>query len=175
MTRALRTYEGDDRRYIDNNLMCTWCGNTNTFNIDLKLDHIITVKNGQLEISLCKINTNRTLNVIKENMDDLVEKCYDGEDKTFYCANCEGIDTLDYHKNIIESCYHTACLGCFHCQNYIDKSELLEICRECITENNGKVDDEFCDTICPASDFGLREIHHHYDITLHEIKTDLGY
>jgi hypothetical protein len=118
MPRTLRTYEGNNRRYIDNNLMCTWCGNTCSFNIDLKLDSIITVKNGQIEISLCKSNTKETLNVIKENMDDLVEKCYNGEDKTFYCANCDQSETIDYQDRILDYCNSSACPGCFHCQNY---------------------------------------------------------
>jgi|TARA_B100000315_G_scaffold106058_1_gene97264 hypothetical protein len=154
--------------------MCTWCGNTEAFNINLKLRHLIQIKNGHLEVMLFKAFTDKVLRVIKHNMDRLIERCYDGK-KSFYCANCNNTESIDYHERVVDCCWSMGCPGCFWCGSWIDKDDLVETCTECITDRNGEVDNDYCGTYCPAYDNGLEEVRQHYNITLDEMKKDLGY
>tara|TARA_Y100000294_G_scaffold73310_2_gene69175 strand:- start:43 stop:510 length:468 start_codon:yes stop_codon:yes gene_type:complete len=154
--------------------MCTWCGNTEAFNINLKLRHLIQIKNGHLEVMLFKAFTDKVLRVIKHNMDRLIERCYDGK-KSFYCANCNNTESIDYHERVVDCCWSMGCPGCFWCGSWIDKDDLVETCTECITDRNGEVDNDYCGTYCPAYDHGLEEVRQHYSITLDEMKKDLGY
>jgi len=172
--RTQKTYSPEERRYILDNLICSYCGNTEAFNINLKLRHLIQVKNGQLEVMLFKEFTDKVLSVIKRNMDKLVERCYDGK-KSFYCANCDQTESIDYHERILDCCWNMGCPGCFWCGQWMEKEDLIETCRECINEKKGNVDLDYCDYYCPASDNGLEEVRQHYDITLDEIKKELGY
>ena len=154
--------------------MCTWCGNTEAFNINLKLKHLIQVKNGQLEVMLFKAFTEKVLSVIKHNMDRLVERCYDGK-KSFYCANCNNTESIDYHERVVDCCWNMGCPGCFWCGDWMDKEQLIETCRDCITKKGGEVDLDYCACYCSASDNGLEEVRQHHGITLDEMKMDLGY
>ena len=172
--RTQKTYSPEERRLIYDNLMCTWCGNTEAFNINLKLRHLIQIKNGHLEVMLFKAFTDKVLRVIKHNMDRLIERCYDGK-KSFYCANCNNTESIDYHERVVDCCWSMGCPGCFWCGSWIDKDDLVETCTECITDRNGEVDNDYCVTYCPAYDNGLEEVRQHYNITLDEMKKDLGY
>ena len=66
-------------------------------------------------------------------------------------------------------------MGCWHCGNWIDEEELLDLCTECITDKKGQITEDDCDGLCPNSDFGLREVMWHYNLTLQKIKQNLGY
>jgi hypothetical protein len=156
------------------NLICTYCGNTEAFSINLKLKHHILTKNGQLEVILLKAFTKRVLTVIKHNMDRLVERCYDGK-KSFYCANCDNSDSIDYHERVLDCCWNMGCPGCFYCGNWMEKDYLLETCSNCIQGREGNVDLQYCDYSCPESDNGLEAVRAHYGISLYDIKERLGY
>ena len=173
--RNQKIYNPEERRQILENLICTYCGNTAAFNINLKLRHLLQIKKGQLEVVLFREFTDKVLRVIKHNMDRLVERCYDGRDKSFTCANCDQIETIDYHERVLDCCWNMGCFGCFYCGNWMDKGDLIETCRDCITERNGNVDLDFCEYNCPVSDTGLEEVRQHYDLTLDEMRKDLGY
>ena len=104
--RNQKIYNPEERRQILENLICTYCGNTQAFNINLKLRHLLQIKKGQLEVMLFREFTNKVLRVIKHNMDRLVERCYDGRDKSFYCANCDQTESIDYYERVLDCCWN---------------------------------------------------------------------
>ena len=172
--RQQKTYNPQERREIYENLMCTYCGNTDAFSINLKLKHEIQQINGQLEVMLNKAYTDKVLGVITQNLDKLVERCYDGR-RSFTCANCDQSESIDMHERVLDTCYNMGCPGCFWCGNYIDKQDLIDTCRACILERRGNVDEEYCSYSCPAYDNGLQEVRDYYDMSLRDMKRELGF
>lgn len=174
MAREIRYYEGDERRFTPNNLYCPICGNTNAFSIDLRLKHSVVNRDGQLTVGLDR-SAQKVLQAISKNLWKIVDKGHNEYRSLIKCANCKNNEWLDLHERIIDWCWQMGCPGCFHCQSYIEKEYLLELCNECISERDGRIADDDCQIVCPHYDEGLEHVRYHYGITLEDMKLELGY
>ena len=174
MVRPITVYEPEERRHTENNLFCTHCGNTHQFNMDLKLRHQVEVLAQGLTVQLEENQTGKVLKAIQDNLQKMVDKALDRDKDVFICANCEG-GMLDFHERVLESCQWTGCPGCWFCGEWMEKEDVLEMCSECITANNGDINEDDCFSLCEHYDFGLQEVWLHYGITFQSLKADLGY
>ncbi len=172
--RQAKTYNVEDRRFLEESLYCNYCGNSNAFQIDLRLKHLLTSESGSVTVELLKSYTNRVMNVVQKNVEKLLEKGWEGK-PLFRCANCHAEETLDTMGRSYDYCSWNGCPGCFTCGCWIDKEELVELCSECITESKGTVTEEDCIYNCPNCDAGFTEVMDHYNITLRDLKEKLGY
>jgi len=174
MAREIKTFEPEERSYLENGLYCTHCGNTHQWQIDLRLKHNLESVTTGISVSLDSLQTKKILKAIENNLVSMVDRAMDNEKTIFSCANCQN-DWVDFHERIRESCLWTACPGCWHCGEWIDEEELLDNCQTCITEKNGEITEDDCDSLCPYADFGLREVMWHYNTSLEETKRSIGY
>ena len=175
MARQIRTFEPEERTYLENGLYCSHCGNVQNWQIDLRLKHQVECMSAGLSVSLDELQTRKILKAIENNLVNMVDKSINDDKGVFQCANCSNT-WIDFHERTIENCLWNGCSGCFHCGNWISEDDLIETCSDCITERKGDVDEDFCDSgLCPVSDFGLREVMDHYGTTLKEIKESLGW
>ncbi|MBT7021981.1 MAG: hypothetical protein HN967_12655 [Candidatus Marinimicrobia bacterium] len=174
MSRTIRIYNPEERRFLEDNLYCTYCGNANAFQIDLKLKHLLKSESGCVSVELLKSYSDRVMNIIKNNVDKLLEKGFEGKPR-FRCANCNEDQSLDLQGRVYDYCSYNFCPGCFTCGIWIEKDDLINMCTECITEKEGEVEDEDCIYNCPNYDNGLSEAMDHYSLSLQEIKKNLGY
>jgi hypothetical protein len=174
MSRTVRIYNPEERRFLENSLYCSYCGNSNAFNIDLRLKHVLKVESGNITVELLKSYSDRVMNVIKNNVDKLLEKGWEGKPR-FRCANCEESQSLDIQGRVYDYCSYNFCPGCFTCGIWIEKDDLINMCTECITDKDGAIEDEDCVYNCPNYDNGLTEVMDHYDLSLDIIKKNLGY
>ena len=175
MTREIKVYQPEDRRFISGNLLCPSCGNTTAFMMDLRLRHIVQMYSGGLEIALDKVPTSKILKALAENLYKVVDKGWNEDKPKITCANCGDTDYVDLLERVMDTCWNNGCYGCWWCGNYIDKEELINLCTDCITSKDGEVTLKTCEYGCPHSDHGLGEVMSHYNITLEELKQDLGY
>jgi hypothetical protein len=166
--RKVKTFDPEQRRYIEENFFCGYCGNTNQWQIDVKLKHIVRCFPDGFTVTLDEKRVKR----IKDAIQGFVRRRLD--ENRFRCANC-GNTEIEYHEYYLESCWNMDCPGCFHCGNWIDKESLIEFCKECITKHNGDITDDDCFTLCEHYDFGLSEVRDHYDLSLETMKRDLSY
>ena len=166
--RKVKTFDPEQRRYVEENFFCSYCGNTNQWQIDVRLMHIVELFSDGFSVTLDEKRTKRLANAlqgfVRRNMDE----------NRFRCANC-GNTEIEYHYYYLEGCWNNYCPGCWHCGNWIDKVSLIEFCEECITNHNGNITEDDCFTICEHYDFGLAEVRDHYDLSLESLKRDLGY
>ena len=174
MSRTVRIYNPEERRFLEDNLYCTYCGNAAAFQIDLKLKHLLKCESGCVSVELLKSYSDRVMNIIKNNVDKLLEKGFEGKPR-FRCANCNEDQSLDLQGRVYDYCSYNFCPGCFTCGIWIEKDDLINMCTECITEKEGEVEDEDCIYNCPNYDNGLSEAMDHYSLSLQEIKKNLGY
>jgi len=175
MARAIRSYEPEGRTYSEDGLYCSHCGNTQNWQIDLRLKHKVENMSSGLSVSLDELQTRKILKAIEHNLVNMVDKSINEDKAIFQCANCEN-SWIDFQEQITESCLWGGCLGCFHCGQWIEKEEMMDLCTECISDRKGDVDEDFCTSgCCPASDFGLMELHDHYKTNLKDIKESLGW
>ena len=175
MARQIRTFEPEERTFFENSLYCTHCGNTNQWQMDLRLKHQVECISSGLSVSLDELQTKKILKAIENNLINMVDRAIDTEKTVFQCGNCSNT-WIDFHERTIENCLWNGCSGCFHCGNWISEEELLDTCIDCITERKGNVDEDFCDSgLCPVSDFGLREVMDHYGTHLKQIKESIGW
>jgi len=172
--REATVYQPEDRRSIERNLYCPYCGNTNQWQIDVRLWHDVRLEFGGISVALDADRTHRVLSRVECHIDRMASLSSDSKRPFLHCANCSNA-ALDMHEQMLEMCYNTGCPGCFHCGNWIDEDDLRESCLACIRQNNGEVDDEHCFTMCPHYDYGLEEVRQHYAITLQELISAAGY
>ena len=172
--REVKIYEPEDRRYVENNLYCQSCGNTNQWQIDLKLKYNVESSPTGLLFNLESNRTRMVLSAIENNIVQMLERSYNRSKPTFRCANCDNT-ILDFHERVLESCYYLECPGCFKCGQWIDKEWLIELCTECINEKEGKITEDDCACFCPHFPDGLGEVRDHYKISLGDLKRQLGY
>ncbi|MBT3897014.1 MAG: hypothetical protein HOF29_13200, partial [Candidatus Marinimicrobia bacterium] len=78
MSRTVRIYNPEERRFLEDNLYCTFCGNAVAFQIDLKLKHLLKSESGCVSVELLKSYSDRVMNIIKNNVDKLLEKGFEG-------------------------------------------------------------------------------------------------
>ena len=172
--REINVYEPEQRRDALNNLYCHVCGNTNLFQIDLRLQHIVEYQDGRLTVGLDKGRTDKVVSAIEKNISQVLDRSLCGRRPVLHCANCHNGE-LDMHEYSLETCYNIGCPGCFDCGNWIEEETLREWCRECIINNNGCVDEEYCFSLCPNSDYGLEQVMQHYNITLEDLIKEAGF
>ena len=174
MSRTVRIYNPEERSFLEDNLYCTYCGNATAFQIDLKLKHLLKCESGCVSVELLKSYSDRVMNVIKNNVDKLLAKGWEGQPR-FRCANCNEAESLDLQGRVYDYCSYNFCPGCFTCGLWIEKDDLINMCTECITEKEGEIEDEDCIYNCPNYDNGLTEVMAHFSLNLEEIKKDLNY
>ena len=172
--REIKTYDPDQRRNLEDNLYCPYCGNTNQWMIDIRLKHNLLRTQEGYVVELDETMTNRILEQIARNLSRMLDRSIEREHPIFHCANC-GNAELDRYGLMIEACWNLGCPGCFHCGQYISENELRDACLECIQSNSGDVDQDFCFSSCPHYDYGLEEVRAHYSITLEELISEAGY
>lgn len=174
MSRIPRIYEPEDRRFLEENLYCGYCGNAEAFSINLKLRHELESRPDGIQVKLLKGFTDRVLNVVAKNVDKILEKGWDGR-PVFYCANCGEGENLDLQGRTWEYCNNMGCPGCFNCGNWIDESEVVELCTQCIISKEGAIEEDDCIYQCDWYDEGLLQVLDHYGLTVKELKERLGY
>jgi len=166
--RKVKTFDPHQRRHLEDNFYCSYCGNTNQWQIDVRLRHIVEIVPDGFSVILDENKAKRLSNAlqgfVRRNIDE----------NRFRCANC-GNTEIDYHYCYLESCWNTDCPGCFHCGNYIEKDLLISLCEDCINKHNGDITEDDCVTLCEHYDFGLSEVREHYNINLESLKRGLGY
>ena len=174
MMRKAMTFLPHQRRNIEHNLYCPHCGNTHQWHIDVRLLHRIEIDDGSVMLKLDAMQSSRVLSAIERHLLRLLDKSHVRSRPIFRCANCHNIE-LDTMENNLDTCYNVGCPGCFHCGNWIDEDDLRRLCIECIEENNGIIDEDFCYQHCPHFDYGLEEVRQHYGIALQQLVGDAGY
>lgn len=167
--RNVKYYEPAERRYLDKNLQCTQCGNTDNFYIDLKLYYLLEPTIGELKMSL-----STTAERIFANLAKKIERLVDHLNPVVFCANCQD-GFVDLQDRLLEDCWLRGCPGCFICGNFISQQELIDLCSDCLIENEGNVSEEDCFNFCPYYDEGLSEVRDHYGLTLDDIKREVGF
>ena len=175
MSRTPRIYNPDERRFLEENLYCSFCGNAEAFTINLKLKHQLTPVSEGLKIELYGPYTDKVLKVISNNVDRILERAWDKGKPVFHCANCGEGEGLDLQGRVLDYCSNNCCPGCFSCGSYIEESEVVELCSQCIQEKEGAIEEDDCMYMCPWYDSGLLEVLDHYEITLKDLKEKLGY
>jgi hypothetical protein len=166
--KAPRVFMPDERRDVANNLFCHYCGNTNQWQMDVRVRHLATVQSEGIVYEFDKMKVDKLINAVERNVVRMLERSNDRIRPLFHCANC-GNAELDTHENAVETCGYTGCPGCFSCGNFIDEDEMRELCIACITDNCGEVDEEFCFNQCPYFDYGLADVRQHYKVTLDDL------
>ena len=175
MSRTPRIYSPEGRdEFVENGLYCPMCGNNKAFSIDLKLKHVITPTNDGLLTELLEAFTNRVLDVIVTNLDKLIERGWEGR-PVVRCANCGSDEELDLQGRIWDYCANMCCPGCWHCNSWIDESEVVELCTQCIQSKEGAIEEDDCIYQCDWNDSGLLEVLDHYGLTVNGLKERLGY
>ena len=94
-----RIYEPEDRRYAENNLFCSSCGNTHQFSIDLKLRHNVEGLNAGLSVNLEENQTRKVFQAIETNLERMVDRSTENALGIFKCANCDNGE-LDFHQRL---------------------------------------------------------------------------
>ena len=110
--RQVKVYSPEERKYLEDSLYCSYCGNATAFQIDLKLKHLITSSAGSLSIELLKSYTDKVMSIISRNVEKLLEKGWEGKPR-FRCANCHEDTALDTMGRTYEYCSYNGCFGCF--------------------------------------------------------------
>lgn len=177
MSRQIKCYPPEDRRYnIENNLQCIYCGNTTAFYMNLRLRHQIDVEeNGFISVELNKQMTERVFNSINKNIWNIIDKSTMEGKEIIHCANCNESDAVDFQERLLEYCWQMGCPGCDVCGNYIPEEEVREMCTDCIKEHDGEITEEDCQYACPHYDDGLTNVLNHYNISVEDLKRELGY
>ena len=175
MRRASKTWEPEERRHVEGNLQCQWCGNTSGFSIDMKLKHEVESSASGLSVGLNRDRQKRIEKSLTSNIHRIVDKYHETGKEIVRCSNCEMSEGIDFQERIIDYCYQMGCPGCWHCGMYVDEEEVISLCTECLRDKQGNIDEEDCLTICPHYDQGLSDVREHYGIDFNEIKRSLGY
>lgn len=174
MSREIKYYTPEERRFVLDNLQCHRCGNTNAFCIDLRLGHTIEVlPTGELSIELDQ-RAEQIFNILSRRIWSIVEKGNYNDNPLISCANC-GDGYVDMQERLLDWCNNMGCPGCDVCGNYIDEEELRNLCLPCISEHNGDITEEDCSYHCPYYEDGLGNVRAHYSITMNELKREVGY
>ena len=166
--KSPRVFMPEERRNVANNLFCHYCGNTNQWQMDVRVLHKIIGGTDGISCEFDMDKVNKLLNAVERNMARMLERSNDRIRPLFHCANC-GNAELDTHESAVETCGYTGCPGCFSCGNFIDEDEMRELCLTCIADNAGEVDEEFCYNQCPWFDYGLEDVRQHYAVTLDDL------
>ena len=169
MSREIKYYNPDERRYFPENLQCIYCGNTTAFYIDLKLRQKIEPTDQGIIIDFDD-KVHRIFKYLSQNIYNLL--CNGKE--VIHCANC-GDSYLDNQESLMDYCLQMGCYGCSVCGNYIEKEELISLCTTCIRERDGDINDEKCGEVCEHYDYGLKEVRDYYGLSLRKLKEELGY
>ena len=170
MSRAIRYYSPENRRYFAQNLQCISCGNTDAFYIDLRLrQRMESDSHGHILIDFDS-KAKKVFKSISEN----INKLLNNGREVIFCANCR--DTyLDNQESLLEYCWQMGCPGCDVCGNYIEEEELIDLCMTCIRERDGDINEEKCTEVCEHNDYGLGEVRNHHGISLQRLKEEAGY
>ena len=175
MRTVNKTWEPEDRRYVEGNLQCQWCGNTTGFSIDMKLKHEVRSSSRGLVVGLNRNRQKKIEKSLSSNIYRIVDKYHETGREIVKCSNCEMAEGVDFQERILDYCFQMGCPGCWHCGMYIEEEEVRSICSECIREKQGRISEDDCSTICPNYDQGLSQVREHYGLDLEELKRMQGY
>lgn len=168
--RRIKYYPPESRHYFEDNLQCLTCGNSLSFYIDLRLEHEVCLRTDQcMQVEL----TRSSDQIFAEMMRERDQLLYD-ENRVIFCANCKS-DDIDDQERLLDCCWQVGCPGCSVCGNYISREEVTDCCMECLKDHNGLIEAEDCFENCPHFDEGLEEVRQHYNITLTDLKRELGF
>ena len=175
MRTISKTWEPHERRYVEGNLQCQWCGNTTGFSIDMKLKHEVQTSSTGLFVGLNRNRQKKIEKSLSSNINRIVDKYHETGMEIIKCSNCEMAEGVDFQERIIDYCWQMGCPGCWHCGMYIEEEEVRTLCSERIREKGGSIEEDDCSTICPHYDQGLSGVREHYGIDLEELKREQGY
>ena len=170
-----KTWEPEDRRYVEGNLQCQWCGNTTGFSIDMKLKHEVALSSSGLIVGLNSDKQKRIEKSLSSNIHRIVDKYHETGREIVKCSNCDTSEGVDFQERIIDYCWQMGCPGCWHCGEYIEEEEVRSLCSECIREREGRIDEDDCSIICPHYYQGLSEVGERYGLDLEKLKREQGY
>ena len=172
--RAFRYISPEDRRWLEENLICLNCGNDTYFSIDLKINHILGNEPEGISVEMDRAMIDNVTESISQNVLDMLDKANWKNKSLFKCANCNEDTAVEYEPRVLEICYSNACGGCW-CHGYPEKDYVLDCCGDCIKKRDGRIYEDECETICEYADNSLRESREHYNIVLKHLKAELGY
>jgi hypothetical protein len=168
--RAIKYYPPESRRFLHKNLQCIYCGNTHAFFIDLRLRHQVIIQDDSSILVEPSKATEKIFHSIAQNIGTVI----DNENEVINCANCKN-SSVDIQERLLDYCWQTGCPGCDVCGSFIDKDEVIDICIDCLKENDGKIEEEECSYQCAYYDNGLEAARNHHGISFEELKREAGY
>ena len=172
--RKFRYISPEDRRWLEENLLCLNCGNDTYFNIDLKINHILGSEPDGISVEMDRKMIDNVTKAISRNVLDMLDEANFKGKTIFRCANCEDGSAIEYEPRVSEICYSNGCGGCW-CHGYPEKDYVVDSCSECIKSREGRIYDDQCESVCSYADNSLRESREHYNIVLKHLKAELGY
>ena len=172
--KTFRYIDPEDRRWLEENLLCLTCGNDTYFNIDLRINHILGSEPNGISIEMDREMIDNVTNSIAENALHMIDNASWKGKPIFTCANCDDDTSVEYESRVTEICYSNACGGCWYC-GYATEDYVIDCCTSCIKSRNGKIEEDDCETVCEYADNSLRESRDHYNISFDRLKRDLGY
>ena len=72
--KAYRYIDPEDRRWLEENLICLNCGNDTYFNIDLRINHILGSEPSGISIEMDRVMIDNVTNGISQNVLDMLDK-----------------------------------------------------------------------------------------------------
>ena len=175
MPRIVKSWEPEVRRYISENLFCPMCGNTIAFGLEMRLKYNVESLPQGLEVGLSKDLTNKLTKALAKNLWKILDNGFENDKPRIICANCGDRYGVDMHERYVQACWESGCPGCWWCGEYIEESEILECCQNCIVDHHGNIDDDDCYNTCENYESGLEQVRAHYGLTLDGLKRDMGY
>ena len=172
--KAFRYIDPEDRRWLENNLLCLSCGNDTFFSIDRRINHILGSEPSGISIEMDRQMIDNVTKSIAENALHMIDNASWKGKQLFTCANCDDDSSIEYEPRVAEICYSNACGGCW-CHGYPEKDYVLDCCGECIKKRDGRIYDDECETVCEYAENSLRESREHYSIDRTRLKAELGY
>ena len=94
--RTYRYISPEDRRWLEENLLCLNCGNDTYFNIDLKINHILGSEPDGISVEMDKKMIDNVTKAISRNVLDMLDEANFKGKTIFRCANCEDGSALEY-------------------------------------------------------------------------------
>lgn len=168
-------YPPKERSYLYGNaLQCVDCGNTSAFALHLRIPYQLNVTPKGIQSGPDDARLQHIFESLGNNLRTLMDRDIFNDAQTIRCANCE-TGFVDFQERLHNYCFHYGCPGCEVCGQYMEETDVKDICSECILARDGEIAEEDCVISCPWTADGLSEVREHYGYTLDDLKAEMGY
>ncbi len=100
--KAFRYIDPEDRRWLEENLLCLNCGNDTFFNIDLRINHVLESQPDGISIEMDRKMIDNVTNAISQNVLDMLDEANWKGKSVFKCANCDDETAIEYEPRVQE-------------------------------------------------------------------------